>query len=503
MIQRMPIKSKLIVMMVSVTIITMLLAFTGTKLFDIFSLRNQAARQVVTMAKIIADNSTAAILFNEAGDAEQILAGLRNNPSIDAACLYTLNGKALAFYSREKDASTLPRTLPEESTVFTKSTVSVCQDIVFNDKNIGSIYIKSSLREIRSYINQSLAIALVVMLISVIMSFVLAYKIQNVISGPIERLAAAAKQISREKDYSIRITETRNDEIGLLFTAFNEMLGKTQEYSTNLEAKVAERTRKLSQSLEELKMTQTQLIESEKLAALGGLVAGVAHEINTPVGIGITAASSMHADIEHFRKLFENNRVTQADLEHVTKSCIQGNQFILSNLNRAADLIQSFKKVAIDQTSEEKRPFNVKETIENTLLSLQPEIKKTPHTLKITGSDGIEILSYPGLLSQIITNLILNSLIHAFTINEHGVIEINLALEDRHVKMTYSDNGRGIDSQFLSRIFDPFFTTRRGQGSGLGLHIVYNIVNQNLKGSIVCQSEVNSGTSFTILIPVK
>ena len=503
MVQRLRLKTKLTAMMVLVSTITLLTALSGSKLFDILSLRRQAAQQVATIAEIIADNSTAAILFNEPGDAQEILAGLRKNSSITRACIYNDENVQLATYRRDNGSNLFPNLPVQASISFTKSTVRVCQGIHFNNKKIGSIFIESSLQEIHSLIKQSLSIAVFVILISVVMAFAIAYQVQKAISAPIERLAETAQRISKDRDYSVRVHEKRGDEIGLLYKAFNEMLNQTQDYSLNLEEKVSDRTQELSRSLEELQATQEQLIESEKLAALGGLVAGVAHEINTPVGIGITAASTFRTDLQRFLNIYRNNRVKRSDLERFIKSCTESNQFIISNLNRAAALIHSFKQVAIDQTSEEKRTFNVKQTIQDTFLSLRPKFKKTQHTLKITGMDKAEITSYPGLFSQLITNLLMNSLVHAFDDNERGTIEINLIQQGNHLIITYSDNGIGIAPDVLPLIFEPFFTTERsGGGSGLGLHIVYNIVSQNLKGRLTCKSTVDSGTSFTITIPI-
>ena len=503
MVQPLRLKTKLTSMMVLVSTITLLTAFSGSKIFDILSLRKQAAQQVMTIAAIIADNSTAAILFNEPGDAKQILAGLRKNNSITRACIYDKDNVLLAEYYPDSETKVPPILPVNDSILFTPFMVKVYQEILFNNKKIGYIYIESSLEEIHTLIKQSLGIAIVVILVSMMMTFAISYRIQKVISGPIEKLADTAKRISKDKDYSVRVHETSRDEIGLLYTAFNEMLNQTQDYSLNLEEKVAARTQELSQSLEELQTTQAQLIESEKLAALGGLVAGVAHEINTPVGIGITAVSTFQADLRRFLDVYHSNQVKRSDLERFIKSCTESHHFISSNLNRAAELIQSFKQVAIDQTSEDKRTFKVKETIQDTLLSLRPKLKKAQHTLKITGLDEVEITSYPGLFSQIITNLIMNSLTHAFDDNESGIIEIRLAQQANHLMITYFDNGKGIDPTVLPRIFNPFFTTQRGGGSsGLGLHIVYNIVTQNLKGRVSCKSSANSGTSFTLVFPL-
>jgi signal transduction histidine kinase len=172
---------------------------------------------------------------------------------------------------------------------------------------------------------------------------------------------------------------------------------------------------------------------------------------------------------------------------------------ILANLERAADLIQSFKQVAVDQSSESQRCFNLKEYLEEIMLSLAATLKKTKHTIKITGDEKLILDSYPGALSQIVTNLVMNSLIHAYDEEDSGQISLDFKLEGEQVILQYSDDGRGINPENISKIFDPFFTTNRSQGStGLGLHIVYNLVTQKLNGTIQCESIVGVGSQFII-----
>jgi signal transduction histidine kinase len=274
---------------------------------------------------------------------------------------------------------------------------------------------------------------------------------------------------------------------------------RLQEYSDTLEHQVAERTRELSQTLENLKATQSQLVEAEKMAALGQLVAGVAHEINTPVGVGVTAASLLESKTTAFRDVYKNGQMKRTDLEKCLDVAEQSSSMILRNLQRAAELIQGFKQVAVDQSSEVRREFQVKQYLEEILLNLRPQLKKTQHTIIINGDETLSLDSYPGVFSQIVTNLVMNSLIHAYEPEEAGQITFNFKQANGRFTFEYSDDGRGIPPENLSKIFDPFFTTKRGQGgSGLGLHIIYNLVTQKLGGTIRCESEVGEGTSFVI-----
>ncbi|MEG4574043.1 ATP-binding sensor histidine kinase [Microcoleus sp. N3A4] len=283
-----------------------------------------------------------------------------------------------------------------------------------------------------------------------------------------------------------------------------QLYANLQQFNQNLEKLVQQRTSELSQTLEDLKSAQNQLVESEKMAALGGLVAGVAHEINTPIGIGITAASLLSEKVTKFFELYSNGQIKRSELEKFLDIAMQSSNMILSNLTRAADLVHSFKEVAVDQSSELKRTFKVKNYLEEILTSLTAKLKRTKHKIELKCDENIVLDSYPGTLSQIVTNLVLNSLIHAYDGEDEGILSFDFKLEGDRLIFEYADNGKGITAENLSKIFEPFFTTKRGQGgTGLGLHIIYNLVTQKLKGTISCESQVDKGTKFMIEFPAK
>jgi C4-dicarboxylate-specific signal transduction histidine kinase len=259
----------------------------------------------------------------------------------------------------------------------------------------------------------------------------------------------------------------------------------------------------LSQALEHLQTTQSHLVEAEKMAALGGLVAGVAHEINTPVGIGVTAASLLEERTRAFRQAYQTGQMKRSDMEKYLDIAGQSSTMILNNLNRAAELIQSFKQVAVDQSSEKRRRFPVKAYLEEVLISLRPKLKRTQHSIEIFGPEELALDSYPGAFSQIVTNLVMNSLVHAYEPGEAGRLVFDLQQKGSYFVFEYTDDGRGIAKEHMSKIFDPFFTTKRGHGgSGLGLHIIYNLVTQKLGGTIRCESKEGQGTRFVIEMPI-
>ncbi|MBN9668954.1 ATP-binding protein [Roseibium aggregatum] len=251
------------------------------------------------------------------------------------------------------------------------------------------------------------------------------------------------------------------------------------------------------------KLAEKELVQTEKLASLGSLVAGLAHEVNTPIGVGLTAATFLEEKIEEVSRQVTEERLTRSGLDDFLKQSNQSSRIIVSNLHRASDLVRSFKQVAVDQSSDERRTFKLVDYIEEIVLSLQPQTRKTPHAISVTGDRDIVMASFPGALSQIITNLVMNSLTHAFNDGETGEIRITARHSGPNAHIHYSDNGKGVTPEVLNRIFDPFFTTMRGSGgSGLGMHIVYNLATRKLGGTVVCDSAPGHGISVHLTVPL-
>jgi len=289
--------------------------------------------------------------------------------------------------------------------------------------------------------------------------------------------------------------------------AMNDLL---EEQNKNLEIKVSERTEELniqnkalSNTLTELEQTQTQLIEAEKMASLGSLVAGISHEVNTPLGIAVTAASHLNQHTTEFKHKHENGSLTKSGFVAYLESTTETTQIILSNLDRAAILIQSFKQIAVDQSSDDKTVFSLKQHLTMLVTSLRPSYKHLQLEINIYGDD-FDIDCYPGPLSQIVTNLIMNSVKHGLTNCSNGEINIIIGQKAEKITLTIEDNGIGIADNIKSKIFDPFFTTQRGiGGSGLGLNIVYNIIKQKLAGDIKVEDNIPQGARFIITLPAK
>ncbi|MCF6246831.1 MAG: response regulator [Desulfobacula sp.] len=277
-----------------------------------------------------------------------------------------------------------------------------------------------------------------------------------------------------------------------------EFIEEKHQYRRDLEKANVE----LKVSLETLEHARDQLVQSEKMAALGELVAGVAHEINTPVGVGVTAASFLDAKTTEFKKVYSAGELKRSELENYLQTVEEVSNSILINMERAAELISSFKQVAVDQSSENRRRFNLKQYINEILLSLRPRYKKTGHTIEVICEDNIELNSFPGAFSQILNNMIMNSLIHGFEGIEKGQIRIEITRAQGMIHFVYKDNGNGMTPEQKEKAFDPFYTTMRGKGgTGLGMSIVFNLVTQTLKGSMECESTEGQGACFTMIFP--
>lgn len=279
---------------------------------------------------------------------------------------------------------------------------------------------------------------------------------------------------------------------------------KTLKYQEEkLEELVVKRTLELENSIKVLKETQNKLIESEKMASLGGLVAGVAHEINTPVGMGITVASSLIFKISKFRELVDNNKLTKTELNKFCELVEESSEMIFKNLNRTATLVENFKLIATDQFNDTRKMIHVKGFISEIFNTWNEEFLEKNIKFKIACKEDIIINSYPKSFRQIIVNLISNSLSHGFDNSSKGFILISIKKVEDSILLEYEDDGIGMKKNEISKIFEPFYTTKRGKGgTGLGLNIVYNIIMQKFNGTIDCSSEYDKFTKFIIKFPI-
>jgi signal transduction histidine kinase len=342
-------------------------------------------------------------------------------------------------------------------------------------------------------------VAVLALSISVLVGLAIAASIVR----PLRDLMSAMRAIVAG-DYARPVRDLgARDEIGAMARA-------VEVFRENAIAKLAaERELKASKeraesALRELQETQQSLIEAEKLAALGGLVAGVAHEVNNPVGISLTVASSFARRCERFAEEIRDGQVRRSKLDEFVAGSKEAAKQLVANLNRAADLIQSFKQVAVDRSHTERRLFDLAESTGQIVVSLRPALKRSAVSLTVDVPADIQMDSYPGPYGQVLTNLVLNSLAHAFPDRSAGTMRISARrIGTEQVEVQFADDGIGMSEDVQRRAFEPFFTTRRNRGgTGLGLHIVYNLITRPLGGRLRLESEPGRGTIFIIRLPL-
>ncbi|WP_062206031.1 HAMP domain-containing sensor histidine kinase [Aureimonas sp. AU12] len=321
------------------------------------------------------------------------------------------------------------------------------------------------------------------------------------ITGPLRRLETGMMDRASSGRSSPLPDAGRRDEIGSMARATNRFLAEIGHREAALRLAVEE----ADDALRRLRDTQSELIQAEKLASLGQLVAGVAHEINTPLGVALTTATTVTGEVMRFEAETREGRITKAAFDDFVARLGEGTRLTTRNVERAAHLVQAFKQVAADQTSGERRCFSLGDFAQDLFISLGPMGRRGGHRLEVVCEKGLELDSYPGALAQVLTNLLSNAYAHAFRERTGGAVTVTIARSGPGgVRIRFSDDGRGIAAADRARIFDPFFTTGRATGStGLGLHIVFNLVTATLGGSIAVGSEVGRGTTFTLDLPIE
>ena len=320
---------------------------------------------------------------------------------------------------------------------------------------------------------------------------------------PLQQIMTAMRAIALG-DYGREVQGIQaRDEVGAMARAV-EVFRENAIAKRKTEDELRASKEKAESALLELNAAQQNLIDAERLAALGGLVAGVAHEVNNPIGISLTVASSFARRGEIFEtELRSNGQLRRSQLEEFVRSSRDAAQQLVANLHRAGELIQSFKQVAVDRSHAERRQFNLSEATDQIIASLRPVLKRAPIGLSVDVPEGLIIDGYPGSYGQILTNLFLNAVNHAFVDGRSGNISISARARGQDdVEINFADDGAGMSPDVQRQAFDPFFTTRRNEGgTGLGLHIVYNLVTQQLGGRMMLESRLGQGTTFRIIMP--
>ncbi|PKG83803.1 hypothetical protein CXF85_09905 [Colwellia sp. 75C3] len=361
---------------------------------------------------------------------------------------------------------------------------------------------------ILSNISKNISIVLIIstlLIIGLVISMII--NTRRTIFIPLAQVTNAIEKLRRgERNFELT-TYNRNDELTDILSnleqfqiELSELDGLRDNQQKIQEELLVERDN-ATQSYQQLQETQGKLIATEKMASLGTLVAGVAHEVNTPLGVSVTMASTLSSNIMHFLTDVKTGVLSRSKLETFESESIQSLALLESSLQHAAQLIHSFKQVAVDQTSSKRREFNLLDTLNEITQTLHHKIKRTNIHYEIEGPKDIYLDSFPGPLGQVITNLFNNSMLHGFDGKEEGAIKIRFNLLGDEVRLLFSDNGVGVKEDSLKKIFDPFFTTKLGKGgSGLGLNIVHSIITNLMGGDIHVESRI--GTTFEIKLPL-
>lgn len=527
------IKRSLLMIVLLVTSCALLLAFSINILSQVERYEQSIIQRAQAYAKITSFNAVSSVVFDDTSTEEQRLKSLSNSPFIEHVHIYRVDDVTsdLSFFASYNKQGLAP--IPAKFAQIEQLTqaniednyVEVAEPITLDDNVIGYVYLRGSMDEVSSFWQNALLVAMLVFVLTVTLSVLATLQLRRSITKPLDKMVGVIQQVARDKDYSLRLPASALLELNSMSQAFNTMLDRVQQHiarqrkaeqeastlNTELEQQVTQRTqalkeanRELLKTLEQLHQYQSHLVESEKMASLGDMVAGIAHEVNTPIGLSVTASTLLQDKLKVMQEKFDERKISTQEFERFLNDCDDNLAIIYRNLNRAAELITSFKQVAVDQSTEVDREINLCQFMDDVLLSLRPRLKPAENfPIEIECADDLVIETKPGPLNQIMMNLILNSMVHGFDGRQQGKIHVSFAINNGELELVYQDDGRGVPVNIRRRIFDPFVTTKRGSGgSGLGMHLVYNLVTQVLGGHIHLFSEEEHGVEFIIRFPV-
>lgn len=411
--------------------------------------------------------------------------------------------KRFLFLSRKETQTgpftTINRPIKHDQKIIGVVDLTMADDLLIKEEH--TAFIRYAITALFSLI---IAIALII------------WVLQRRMVEPIKRLVTESKRLA-DGQLSFPIVLNRSDEIGHLarsmeatrralrqsFTELEIKNNQLTDYSNTLESKVKQRTSELEQALQNINQAHQELARIERMASLGSMVAGVAHELNTPIGNCLLVASTLEEEVDKFGAHFSAGTMRRSELALFISCVTESSKLLLRGLNQAAHLVGDFKQVAVDQSSVQRRQFDLHTMLFELTSLLMPGLSKTPYILVLDIPRGIILDSFPGPLGQVFTNLINNAVTHGFHERDHGNIVIKAKVIENNVHIVFADDGVGIPAEILHRIYEPFFTTRFGcGGSGLGLSITYNIVTNLLGGEIQAVSSINQGCHFNLIIPL-
>lgn len=516
-----------------VGLLTLSLSVILTSYANNNELKKESEHFIMAVGDILSFNSVTPIVFEQRKGLNSFLTTIENIKDVSTIHIYKkdeITNKLEYFtsYDRYPDMPISPqldRINQLKRPVFTNDYVEYAVPVVeeATNKEIGYVYLRLNLTSLKDNQIALFKYYVVVALAIAIIAILLAQLLKRRILRPIENFVEDIEYATSRKHFDHQLERTPFAELQFIADAVNKLLTKISrqlerskeaeqeitELNQNLEEKVIKRTKALRDSnqelleaLEQVHQYQSQVIQSEKMASLGQMVAGVAHEVNTPIGLGVTASTMLSDRIDVVLEQLDGQTLTAPQLKKFLMESKENTLIVYRNLTRAAELISSFKRVAVDQTAGQIREINVYEYLNEIITSMQPTLKKYRHTIEIDCAPTYTIKTRPGPINQVIMNLVMNSLIHGFKSLEQGKITIKASVSGGRCYIQYKDNGVGIEEKVKQKIFDPFVTTNRGEGgSGLGMHLVYNLVTQALKGKISVHSEIGEGAQFNLDFP--
>jgi len=461
-------------------------------------------------SRLVAELVSVPLAFYDENEVKNNLNYFKDRTEIISAAVYSLDKKLVVHLNSDEEYT--PKNFPIDEVLVEndslmpwefgvlKIRIEIKEDLDI----LGYLEMEIDTAILTEYFIDFVIKSIIFLILLMIMVYFISISLSRKILKPILSLASVAKDVAQSKDYSVRVSHNAKNEITTLYSAFNILLKDTESLTNNLESRVDSRTKELVHSLETIKSTQAQLIESEKMAGLGSLVSGLAHEVNTPLGNALTGGSIISREAKNLLNQVNNGTLKKSTLVDGLDILDKSAQTLHVSLARAADLIRSFKRISIDQSVEDQQKFYLYEYIENIVLTFSTKLKRKEIDVKIYGDKELEIKSFPGTYAQILTNLIQNSMLHGFAKNiENAKIIIDFKVVDEYVVLMYEDNGEGMDEKIKSVAFEPFTTTKRNSGgTGLGLNILYNLVSQKLGGTINFVSKKNMGVRFEIKLPL-
>jgi signal transduction histidine kinase len=503
--QSLALQRKLLLAMVVGTMLALVVAGLAVLSYETTTFRPRIAAQLSAVAGVMADINQAALDFNDEKQGRDNLALLRLYDGMDAGVLFRQDGSVFVDWDSQ-GRSIRPVRRQVDGVNFQSESASLQLPVLRDGQEVGAVWVRVRLPPLIQRLPQYGILLGALALAILVLGTALLWATRKFVSRPLERLSAAAAEVGRTGDFSVRVEKFSSDDIGQLTDEFNRMLNEVGNRDTALQLAHDMLEQRVQERSDELEQAMTQLMQSEKLAALGNVVAGVAHELNTPIGNALLSATSLNNATGKMRVQVTGHSLNRRDLEQFLASVEEGTGIVSRSLERAAALVRSFKSVAVNETSEARMDFDLRQVLDDCVTLLAPGMKHRPIQITLDCATGIACNSYPGALTQIVSNLVENAARHGLEPIGGGEITVHAHSDAGPgrdwVTLRVVDHGAGIAPEHLQRIFEPFFTTRLGQGgSGLGLHVVHRLANGPLGGRIEVQSHIGKGTTFKLHFP--